>query len=144
MSLRRLIFEDFWLKLFSLGVAMLIWGAVRAAVQRELEFALTPQLHEDSHTYKQLPVLVVSASGDVRDCKVRPSHVDVKLGGETATLKRLLPQDLRVIVDLTSVKAAPGARKNVEVLTPPGLWLRQTTPPMVEVLCPQAPTKPSL
>ena len=40
------------------------------------------------------------------------------------------------------LKAAPGARKNVEVLTPPGLWLRQTTPPMVDVLFPQAPTRP--
>jgi len=137
MSLRRLIFDDFWLKLFSLGVALLIWAAVYIAVQKEVDLAAAPLARIGTRTFMGRPVLVVSLAADVRGFRVKPSHVDVTVRGEAATLDKLQDKDIHVIVDLTHVKAAQDLRKSVEVSTPPGVTLHvRANPDEVEVIFP--------
>jgi uncharacterized membrane-anchored protein len=44
MWLRDLIFKDFWLKLFSLALAILIWIVVTVAIRKETPPDANPQL----------------------------------------------------------------------------------------------------
>lgn len=138
MTLRRLIFEDFWLKLFSLGVALLIWASVHIAVDTETTLALAPLPRTATRPFLNCPVLVVSLAADVREFKVKPSHVDVTIRGDPATLDKLQPKDIHVLVDLTNVRASEGLRQRVEVSTPPGITLNvHATPEDVEVIFPK-------
>ncbi len=135
MKLRRLIFEDFGLKLFSLGVALLIWTAVHFAVQREADLAVPPLTSIGTRTFLSQPVLVVPLAADARACQVRPSHVDVTVRGDTTTLYKLQNHEIHVIVDLANTNAARGLRQRVEVSTPSGVTLHShAMPEEVEVI----------
>ena len=48
--MRDLIFKDFWLKLFSLALAVLIWLTVSFAIQRESANPLKPLGKTDALT----------------------------------------------------------------------------------------------
>jgi hypothetical protein len=138
MTLRRFIFEDFGLKLFSLGVALLIWAAVHFAVQREADLVVTPLTRIVTRTFLSQPVLVVPLAAEARTCKVRPSHVDVTVRGDVIALDKLQDHNIHVIVDLTNTNSARGLRQRVEVSTPSGVTLQvRTTPEEVEVIFPK-------
>lgn len=138
MTLRRLIFEDFGLKLFSLGVALLIWTAVHIAVRKEADLALLPFAHIDTRTFPSRPVLVVSQATGAPPCKVRPSHVEVTIRGDSKMLENLKEHDFHAIVDLASTNGASSQRRRVEVSTPAGLTLEvRATPEEVEVIFPK-------
>lgn len=138
MTLRRFIFEDFGLKLFSLGVALLIWTAVHFAVEKEADLAVTPLTRISVRTFPDRPVLVVSLEADVRGFKVKPSHVNVTVRGETTVLDKLQDKDIHVIVELTNVTVSASLRQRVEVSTPSGVTLHvRATPDEVEVIFPK-------
>ena len=79
--LRQLVFEDFWLKLLSLGLAVLIWVTVSFASQKETGTA--------RHVFHALPVAVLSATDDMRAFKVVPSTVEVTVQGDVGTVQSL-------------------------------------------------------
>ena len=111
--LRNLLLEDFWLKLFSLALAVLIWFTVTFVSQKEVR--------TDTRVFFSLPVTVLSAAEDVRNFKVSPSEVQVTVQGDGGTLQNLQSKDIRVMVDLTGVMAARELRKRVEVSAPAGV-----------------------
>ncbi len=126
--LRHLFIEDFWWKLFSLGLAILIWVTVTFASQREPGTA--PRIFSD------LPVTVVSSSEDVRGFKVSPNVVEVTVRGDAEALQNLQSKDIRVSVDLTGVAAARDLREPVEVSVPAGITVMRVTPEEVQVIFP--------
>src|SRR6478672_11547220 len=94
--LRELLFADFWLKLFSLALAVLIWLAVSFAVQKE------PQVR----TFSKLPVQLLSVPRDKGNIIVRPAEVEVTIQGERTLVRDLRASDIRVMVDLTGIESA--------------------------------------
>lgn len=141
--LRKLLFHDLWLKLLSLGLAVLIWFMVSSVVRKDIAPAtvLAPNSPEEqTQNYINIPVLVVSAASDVRSFKVHPSVVDVTVRGETNLLQNLQPKDIRALVDLTGIESAPhGLRKRIEVTTPAGITFVRVDPDQVEVIVPPKP-----
>jgi YbbR domain-containing protein len=138
MTLHRFIFEDFGLKLFSLGVALLIWTAVHFAVEKEADLAAMPLTRISTRNFPDRPVLVVSFTADVRGFKAKPSHVDVTVLGEATALNKLQEKDIHVIVELTNVTASAGLRQRVEVSTLPGGTLHvRANPEEVELILPK-------
>ena|SRR5947207_2125279 len=129
-TLRHLIFHDFWLKLFSFVLAVLIWFTVHFASQKDIS-PLGPAAQE--RRFPNLPVMVMFAAEDVRTYKVKPSEVDVIIQGDPKILKDLQSRDIRVVVDLTGIEAAH-LRKRVEVSPPPGITHTRVTPQEVEVI----------
>ena len=137
--MRDLIFKDFWLKLFSLALAVLIWLTVYffakdregAPIARGL-----PILPEPRRVYRELPVMVMSSAADVRSFRVIPSTVHVTVEGDAKRLDGIPERDIHVIVDLTGIEAAKGLRKRIEVSTPAGIRLVAVDPPEVEVIFP--------
>jgi YbbR domain-containing protein len=135
LFLRNLFFRDFWLKLFSLVLAILIWLTV-SFVQSGggRNFFTNGAIPEQ--TYYNIPVLVMSSAADVRDFKVSPSVVEVIVRGEARSLKDLQTKDIRALIDLTGIESSRGLRKRIEVTTPAGITLVQVIPDEVEVIVP--------
>ena len=126
--LRHLFIEDFWWKLFSLGLAILIWLTVTFVSQKEPGTA--PRVFSD------VPVTVVSSTDDVRAFKVSPSVVDITVRGDADALQNLRSKDIRALVDLTGVAAARDLRKPVTVSVPAGITFMGARPQEVQVVFP--------
>jgi len=136
--LRDLVFQDFWLKLFSFVLAVLTWFAVnRMANQKEGlgvgSLSLAPPEHR---VLTHLPVLVLSSAADVRSFRVSPNEVDVTVQGVPAVVKELQDRDVRVSVDLTGIQAAKDLRLRIDVSTPAGVSYTHVEPPEVQVIFP--------
>jgi hypothetical protein len=135
--LRELIVHDFWLKLFSLALAVLIWLTVSFAIQKEglpaATLILPPQ---ERATFSNLPVVKMSTAQDVRNMKVQPSEIEVTVQGDARTVHGLRANDIRAIVDLTDVDASRALKKRIEVSTPSGISVFRVVPPEVEVIFP--------
>jgi hypothetical protein len=127
--LRNLILEDFWLKLFSLALAVLIWLTVTFASQKD---ALTDQ----RVLSKVLPVTILGSAEDVHNFRVSPREVAVMVQGNPKTLQNLQNNDIRAIVDLTGVGAARDLRKRIEVAVPAGITPLRVIPEEVRVIFP--------
>ena len=127
--LRNLLLEDFWLKLFSLMLAVLLWLTVSFA--RRKDSGIDKQVLP-----KTLPVAILALAEDVHNFRVSPSEVEVTLQGNPKTLQSLQTNDLRAFVDLTGVGAARDLRKRIEVSVPAGVTPLNVIPEEVQVIFP--------
>ncbi len=146
LLLRNFFFRDFWLKFFSLVLAILIWLTVWLFFIRQdvspTGVLSIPRLEE--RTFYNIPVLVMSAAADVRDFRVRPGEVTIRVRGEAQKLQALEkkmhaePQarDIRALVDLTGLESARGLRRKIVVTTPADITFEQVEPDEVEILGP--------
>ncbi|HOX59220.1 MAG TPA: CdaR family protein [Candidatus Paceibacterota bacterium] len=126
--LRHLFLVDFWWKLFSLVLAILVWLIVTFASQKEVRGGKPVSF--------MVPVTVLSATEDVRGFRVDPEEVEVTVRGDNELLMAVQSRDIRAIVDLTGVSAAGDLRKPVEVCAPAGVSHLRVTPEEVQVIFP--------
>ena len=126
--LRNLFLEDFWLKLFSLALAMLIWFTVTFVSQRDTR--------TDTRVLTNLPVSVLSAAEDVRNFKVSPERVEVTVRGDAEAVQNLQSDDVRAMVDLTGIAAVHELRRPLEVLVPAGITFLRVVPDHVQIILP--------
>jgi YbbR domain-containing protein len=133
--LRHLIFEDFWLKLFSLAMAVLIWITVSLAIQKEVSPAAPLAMTTPGRvTFSHLPIVVLSSASDARTFKVNPNEVTVTVEGDVKRLQDLQPKELRVLVDLTGIESARDVTKRIEVSTPAGISPVLVAPQEVQIV----------
>ena len=135
------ITKDFWWKSFSLVLALVIWLTVYKI--REEPGVPAAAVAGVPLTCGNVPVLVVSAASDVRDFRVLPATVAVRVSGSPEVIAVLQANQIHPIVDLTGLAAAHNLRRRVEISMPPGVTLVSVTPAEVEVLFPpKAGTNP--
>jgi YbbR domain-containing protein len=133
--LRNLFFHDFWLKLFSLVLAVLIWFTVSLARSGGVgHFFTSRKLPE--RTFVNVPVSVICPAAEVREFKVTPSEVDITVQGENKLLQGLKIREIRASVDLTGIESVRGLRKRIEITTPTGIIFVRVAPDEVEVIVP--------
>lgn len=133
---RDLLFKDFWLKLFSLVLALLIWGIIYLDIHRGISAMGQPSADVGQQTFRDLPVVILSSAADVHTFRVTPEKVEVVVQAERSLLEKLQAKDIRVLVDLTDIEEARGLRKRVEVSTPTHVAVLSTFPPEVDVTIP--------
>lgn len=131
---RNLIVRDFWLKLFSLALAILIWIIVSPAAQHQQMPLNSP--FDAERTFFDVPVLVVTSAADARDFKLSPNEVEVTVRGDPKVLEKITAGDIRALVDLTGVESAQNLRKQIEVTVPAGVSIEAVVPKEVEVTVP--------
>lgn len=136
--LHNLVFKDFWLKLFSFVLAVLMWFTINSAIQQQegaprTALALEPTL---KRTFSNLRVVVLCSAENVRSCRVEPQTVEVTVEGAVKTVHNLESNDLRVVLDLTGIEAAHDLKKRVEVSAPAGVTLVKVDPEEVQVIYP--------
>ncbi len=135
--LQALILRDFWLKLFSFALAVLIWFIITIAIQNEVSPVASLTLGPlEQRTFASLPVMIMSSAEDVRSLRVNPKEVEVTVQGDLKTIRKLQPKDIRVLVDLTGIQAAHDLRKRIEVSTPAGVTHVRVDPEEVQVIFP--------
>ena len=131
--LRNLVLHDFWLKLFSLALAILIWILVSPAANKRLSPIASFTSDISEQTFTNVPLQVVASAADVRAFKVAPSDVDVTVQGERRLLEGLQTKDIRALVDLTGIESARGLRKQIDIVTPAGITHVRVVPPEADV-----------
>jgi len=96
MWLRSLFVEHFWLKLFSLLLATLVWLAVDAnvALQTGPEF----DARDTTTNFVARPIHIMTDSGAHPPVKVDPPTADIAVRGHPAIIGRLDPGDIRAFV----------------------------------------------
>jgi len=126
--LRNLVFEDFWLKLFSLMLAVLTWLTVT--------FASNKEIGTETRVFSNLPVTILASAEDVHNFKVSPHEVEIMVRADPKTLQNLQSKDVRAIVDLTGVAAARDLHKRIEISVPAGVTCLRVAPEGVQVIFP--------
>jgi hypothetical protein len=125
---RNLIAKDFWLKLFSLALAILIWLTVWFSIHGETTtspwLALIGRPPDESAL--TVPVYVPDGTSE-------PSQVTVTLRGDVQILKTLTPQDIHAEVNMTGVESANGLLRPVEIILPKGIFYTRVEPDEVAV-----------
>ncbi|MEY4005855.1 MAG: hypothetical protein RLZZ221_1951 [Verrucomicrobiota bacterium] len=134
MFLRNLILKDFWLKLSSLALAVLIWLTVTIAIRNEM--ALSNGLASAPPRTFSLRIAPVSGTADVRGVRVNPEFAEVTVRGELGSFENLQAKDIHVLADLTGGDPTRSARVRLEVTAPPGVEIVRVIPADVEILPP--------
>ncbi|MCX6923505.1 MAG: CdaR family protein, partial [Verrucomicrobia bacterium] len=126
--LRNLLFEDFWLKLFSLALAILTWLTVT--------FVSPKDARPETRVFSNLPVAVLASAEDMHNFKVKPTEVEVTVQGDPKIVQNLQSKDIRASVDLTGVGVARDLRVRIEVSVPAGVAPMRVVPDEVQVIFP--------
>jgi YbbR domain-containing protein len=127
---RNLVVKDFWLKLFALALAILIWLTVHFSIHQEVSPWSALLGNASDETMLTVPVQVPSAEG--RAVTVDPSEVRVTLRGDPKLLKGLRAEDIRAELDWAGSEPVSGVRP-VELVLPPGVAFTRLAPEEVEV-----------
>lgn len=135
MALRDWFIRDLGWKLFSLVLAVAIWLTVNR-ILGETGGTAEPAIGDKQTTYDDLPILVVSSASDVRDFRVVPSTVTVSVSGTPNVMAVLQANQIRAVVDLTSIEAAKKLHRRVDISVPLGVRLVNYTQSTVEVIVP--------
>ena len=126
MTLRGIILHNFWLKLFSIAMATVIWLAIHYSIHDELNQSLRSE-------YIRVPISVKTAVGDKRVFRITPDEVVVTAVGKDDALLRATRKDIRVNLDLTDFNATQSTTKELKAEAPPDIKVVSIAPPSVEV-----------
>jgi len=96
---RNLVVKDFWLKLFSLALAILIWLTVWFSSHGETSTSPWLALLGRSPDETVVTVPVRLPAGTTQNFSAQPAEVQVTLRGDPKKLKALRSQDIRAQVD---------------------------------------------
>ncbi len=119
-------------KLLSLGLATLIWFAIRFGIHQDGGVAGMAQTR-DTKDFVRLPIKVLTAASDHRNFKVEPSDVNVRVSGEITQIRELKTSSIEVLVSLVDVRDESRFKKSIQVLAPPGINILRIDPPDVTV-----------
>jgi YbbR domain-containing protein len=136
MRFRDLILNNFWLKTFSLVLAVMVWLAIHSNIRTESMASQNPFRVPDNGEFAR-PIMLHVAPTDRQAYVVNPLSVNVKVNGDPDVLKKLNPEDIQAYVRLTDVQNPVGAFP-VQVNLPRNVTLQQLWPSHVHV----EPAKP--
>jgi YbbR domain-containing protein len=135
--LRDLIFKDFWLKLFSFGLAVMLWFTVNIAVRDAATpgnaFKVRPV---GQRVFSNVPVVILCSAENAGRFTIVPKEVKITVQGEMRFLNDLQGKDIRVMVDLTGIESANDLRKRLEVSVPTTVARFWVEPEEVQVISP--------
>jgi YbbR domain-containing protein len=132
--MRDWLTKDFWWKLFSVILAVVIWVTVHNV--RDEPVASGAAVAGVTLTYDNLPVQIVATASDVHYFRVLPDTVKVKVSGVPEVIAVLQANQVHPVVNLTDVTATGNLKQRVEVSMPPGVTLVSVEPAEVAVLLP--------
>lgn len=133
--LQNLVLKDFWLKLFSFALAALIWFTVNMAIKKDISPVASLSLaRPDQTVFRDLPIIVLTPANQIGACDISPKTATVTVQGDTAEVRSLRKQDIRVLVDLSDPGASRDSRKRIEVTTPAGVAHVRVDPEEVQVV----------
>ncbi len=140
MSLRDAIAHNFWWKLLSLFLALLIWFNIKAGIRSEIKLERSAGTTETTGTFEELPIKLLNASGHAGQYQIDPEEAAITVRGEVTVLKKLKAQEILVFVNVSDSldpDAAAGRpaefTRLIQVFTPPGVTVGKIFPPTAQI-----------
>jgi YbbR domain-containing protein len=130
---RNLVVKDFWLKLLSLALAILIWLTVYFILNNETSNSPLLALIGRPADELVMTVPVRLPANSTQSFSVEPSQVRVTVRGDLKLLKALRNDDVRAQVDLSGIEAASGLLRPIQIVLPQGIAYTHVSPDEVEV-----------
>lgn len=119
MAFRSIIMNQFWLKLFSVILATLIWLTVKGN--------LTTASFEENRTFLSRPIQVLSDTAEHGPIVVNPSTASVTVRGPASLVREFTEQDIHVFVRMADRHQFAGELP-VHVHLPAGASVALVTP----------------
>ncbi len=119
MPLRKIIADNFWLKLLSFVLACLIWLSVRANIGTSSGDA--------TRTFEARPVLLLTDVTEHVAMIASPNHASVTVRGPADVVQKLADQDIHVYVRLHDSSQTHG-QFPVHAHVPAGVTVMLITP----------------
>lgn len=119
MPLRKLIANQFWLKLLSFVLACLIWLTVRANIGSTTG--------EATRTFEARPVLLLTDSAEHVAMVASPNKASVTVRGPAGLIQELAESDVHVYLRLADTVAA-GGQLPIHAHVPAGVSVMLVTP----------------
>ncbi|MBA4149517.1 MAG: hypothetical protein H0X66_15500 [Verrucomicrobia bacterium] len=131
MTFRRLVQENFWLKLFSVILAIGLWFIIRVDIQSGPSLPQTPVTNPILRVL-ELSVYVLTDPADAQIFKISPEKVAVTVTGESAVLRRFTGEDFKAYVDLTTIQTIQ-TNMEVRLHVPAGVTILNVLPRAVDL-----------
>ena len=128
MPFRHIILHNFWLKLFSIALATVIWLAIHNSIHNEQ--ATNQMLAAD---YVRVPISVQTTPGDKRVFRVTPNEAFVIAVGKDPASFQATRKDIRINLDLTHFDAKGSSTEELSAVPPPGINVLEIIPYTVQV-----------
>jgi hypothetical protein len=132
MALRNYIVHNFWLKLFSVALATMIWVTIHFGIQNDFALSQPGMNRLVSREYLKVPVTVATQSGDGRVYKITPEEVIVVAVGEDAVLRKA-QSHIKVYVDLTDFHSQGATNMELQADVPHNINVIEIKPASVRV-----------
>jgi hypothetical protein len=133
MSLRHLIFHNFWLKFFSIALGTVIWMAVRYSIDHDFTLIEPGEGQNLTKESIRVPISVVSLPGDTRTFKLTPDAALLTVVGEAAVLHGPERRDIRIFVDLTDFHSRTASLEELRAYVPQAVDVLDFKPHNVSV-----------
>jgi YbbR domain-containing protein len=133
MWFRNFLQNNFWLKLFSLVLALLIWFSVRFYNKYDIQAPRSPLSRFPTRDFIEVPIQSMKATENTPRCMIEPARVDVTVTGDRSLLKNLSAKDITPFVRISDDQRVGVSSNQVQVYTPPGISLLEVIPAQVRV-----------
>lgn len=133
MGLRTLILRNFWLKLFSVALATVIWLAIHYGIRNDVVVGPLTINRTLAQEYVRAAVTVRQRPGDTRVFRISPNEVVLVAVGEDTILRQAAKKNLQVYVDLTDFESKDPTVEQLQSEAPADINIIEISPSVVTV-----------
>lgn len=126
------LLHNFWLKIFSLVLATIIWVTIHIGIKRDISLT-NPDPTQASRKLMTLPISIITQPGDARVFKINPTKTQATVMGGEAFIRRMSDKDIRIYVDLTDTKSRGILTNELHSDAPKEITVTDLNPTFVEV-----------
>jgi len=133
MSLRHLIFHNFWLKMLSIASGTIIWMAIHFSIDHELTLSEPVAGQRFVKKIITVPISVLQNDGDTNVFKLTPTNVVLTIMGEAKTLRGPEGKEIKMYVDLTDHISSGPTQEDLHPGVPTNIYVIEFKPHTVTV-----------
>jgi hypothetical protein len=133
MSLRHLIFHNFWLKFFSIASGTIIWMAVHFSIDHDLTLSEPAASQRFVKRNLTVPISILQNEGDTNVFKLTPANVVLTIMGEAKTLRGPEGKEIKMYVDLTDHPGIAATQEDLHPDVPTNIYVIEFKPHTVTV-----------
>jgi YbbR domain-containing protein len=133
MRFRDLVLHNFWWKLLSLLVAVLMWLTIQTAFRRDQSLRESPVVNSDTRDFSLVPVKILTSTPNVYHYAADPASVAVEISGSVDDLAQLQEKQVHAFVDVTDAGDEKQFRRAIQVEVPGNLKVENLKPTFATV-----------
>jgi hypothetical protein len=133
MSLRLLVFHNFWLKIFSVAAGTIIWMAIHFSIDHDLTLSEPAASQRLVKKVIAVPISIMQVEGDTRTFKLSPTNVVLTVMSEAKTLRGPEGTEIKMYVDLTDYHSRTATQEDLHPGVPTNIYVLEFKPHTVTV-----------